>query len=72
MNNKYRYGDERSEKAIAFLAAIEKVCQEFKMSLSHQDHHGGFEIEPYSKRHMDWLKGASENERASDQVQAHP
>lgn len=42
----------------AFIADIIAVCRKHGMSISHEDHHGAFEIEPYSEKRVEWLKRA--------------
>lgn len=42
-----------------FLTKLVQLCREHKLSLSHEDKHGGFIIEPYSKFREKWLLDAS-------------
>jgi hypothetical protein len=42
-----------------FLAEVEQVCVRFGFCIGHEDEHGGFEILPFSKDTMDWLKDAA-------------
>jgi hypothetical protein len=41
-----------------FLQAIARVCEDFGLSLSHEDGHGAFEITPYDDYNQDWLSRA--------------
>jgi len=43
-----------------FMAEIEAVCRKHGFSISHEDVHGAFEIEPFSEAAMDWLKEAND------------
>lgn len=47
----------------AFLAEIDAVCRRHNLSISHEDHHGAFEIINYSPKAAEWLSEASD-ERA--------
>jgi hypothetical protein len=42
------------------MAEIEAVCRKHGFSISHEDVHGAFEIEPFSEAAMDWLKEAND------------
>jgi hypothetical protein len=42
----------------AFLAEIEAVCRKRGISISHEDHHGAFNLEPFSEDRLEWLKAA--------------
>lgn len=53
----------------AFLADIFKVFEKHGMSISHEDHHGGFEIENSkedNKYNKNWLNYASDAREVSD------
>ena len=43
----------------AFLADIDAVCRKHGFSISHEDGHGGFQIEPYEDFYREWLSHAS-------------
>ena len=47
-------------KIEAFLDEIEKVCKKHNLSISHEDGHGGFEIEEYNQDNIEWLRDASD------------
>lgn len=42
----------------AFLAEIEAVCRKHGMTISHEDGHGAFLVEPMSERNLEWLREA--------------
>ena len=42
-----------------FLTEIDAVCQKYGVSISHEDRHGGFILEPYDAVTADWLSGAT-------------
>ena len=44
-----------------FLKDIIKVCVKHKLTISHEDSHGGFEIEKFNADNIDWLNNASDN-----------
>jgi hypothetical protein len=57
-------GGEYASPAIdAFLAEIETVCRRHGFSIAHEDEHGAFIIEPFSKERADWLAGAHLDKR---------
>jgi len=41
-----------------FIQEIEDVCKKYQISISHEDTHGAFILQPYSKEYMDWFKCA--------------
>jgi len=41
-----------------FLAEIAEVCKKYNLSISPEDRHSGFIIEPYDKRNIATLLGA--------------
>lgn len=43
----------------AFIEEVIAVCQKHGFSISHEDCHGGFEIEKADERNFDWLREAS-------------
>lgn len=47
-------------KIDAFIEEIISVCKKHGMSISHEDGHGGFEIEEYDDDLSDWLRNASD------------
>lgn len=44
-----------------FLDEIESVSKKHGLSISHEDGHGAFMIEPFSQDNIDWLKEARIN-----------
>lgn len=52
---------ETPENILNFLNDIERVCKKHGLSISHEDCHGGFEIESYQQFNIDWLKAAHYN-----------
>lgn len=44
-----------------FLKEIIEICKKYNFSISHEDRHGGFEIELYDEKNIDWLLEASVN-----------
>lgn len=44
-----------------FLNDVESVCKKYGLSISHEDYHGAFLIEEYSKENIEWLFGASKS-----------
>jgi hypothetical protein len=46
-----------------FLEEIKTVCEKHGMSISHEDGHGGFEIEDYDEYNIEWLFAAADNRR---------
>jgi hypothetical protein len=42
-----------------YIAEISKLSKQYGYSISHEDTHGSFIIEPYDENNIDWLKGAS-------------
>lgn len=47
-----------TEAGRAFLHDIENVCRAHGLSLSHEDGHGAFIVEPLSKYNLEWLRDA--------------
>ena len=45
--------------AKAFIDEVIALSKEYGLSISHEDNHGGFIIEPYSDYNADWLKDAA-------------
>lgn len=48
----------------AFLADVIAVCKKHGMSISHEDHHGGFVIERFDESTAEWLLQASDGRGA--------
>ncbi len=42
----------------AFLGDIHALCMKYNLSLSHEDGHGAFIVESYSKHNIIWLSNA--------------
>ena len=53
--------NERQEhpKVDAFIAEIAEVCRRHGLSISHEDGHGSFVIEPFDEYNVEWLSEAS-------------
>jgi len=49
------------QKQIDFLNDIKMICEKHNLSISHEDENGGFIIEEFSKKNIDWLFDASIN-----------
>jgi hypothetical protein len=47
-----------SQRVDNFLNEIIKVCKKYDLSISHEDHHGAFEIEDLDEYNLDWLSDA--------------
>ena len=47
-------------RAEIFLQEIKEVCLKHKLSISHEDCHGGFKIEEYNDTDMEWLLDCGE------------
>lgn len=43
-----------------FLEEIWEVCKRHGMAISHEDHHGGFEVVPIEKGDREWLMQATD------------
>ena len=52
---------ETPQKQIDFIEEIDAVCKKYNLSISHEDGHGGFEIEEYDPYNIEWLKRAGIN-----------
>lgn len=50
----------RTDEAQAFLEEVLEVCKKYRLSLAHEDHQGGFLVEPYSVTNAMWLLGAKD------------
>lgn len=50
-----------SPKIDAFLREVIEVSKRHSLSISHEDHHGSFEVEEFDKFNADWLFSAAEN-----------
>lgn len=44
------------EQAEKFYNEIEEVCKKHNISISHEDGHGGFLLEPYEDFYMKWMR----------------
>lgn len=49
----------KDKKYENFFNEIENVCKKYNLSISHQDHHGSFEIEKFDEYNIKWLKEAN-------------
>ena len=41
-----------------FIEEIAAVCHKHSLSISHEDRHGAFVVEPISEENIEWLKEA--------------
>ena len=48
------------EDMLNFLKDVEIVCKKHKMTISHEDGHGAFEIEGYDEFNLEWLAEAND------------
>ena len=49
----------RDEKEVAaFVAEVIAVCRRHGLAISHEDHHGAFEVVPYNDHDVAWLERA--------------
>ncbi len=55
-----RYGNDRSKKVRDFLKEVIDLCRKHNLSISHEDQHGGFEIEDYDDCFTGWFSQASD------------
>ncbi|NBT75157.1 MAG: hypothetical protein EBT15_04150 [Betaproteobacteria bacterium] len=65
----HKYVGEAENAAVdAFLAEVIEVCRKRGMSISHEDGHGGFQIQDFSEDAAAWLLGAADmtSKNASD------
>ena len=46
---------------VNFYNDIEAVCKRYDLSISHEDGHGSFELEPYCDDNIDWLRNSNIN-----------
>ena len=63
---------EHTKAARAFLDDIIEVYRKHNLSLSHEDCHGAFQIEPYDQLNIDWLCEAYEVEPVASTKPAAP
>ena len=56
-----------AERGAEFINEIIKVYKKFHMSISHEDKHGAFLIEPYNEVDDDWLRSADYGRYFSDE-----
>ena len=43
----------------AFLDEYAALCEKHSLTLSHEDGHGGFVLEPFDQSNIDWVRAAS-------------
>jgi len=56
-----RANDRTENKKIdAFLAEVIEVCKKHGMSISHEDAHGAFIVEPFDEASVKWLMDAQD------------
>jgi hypothetical protein len=49
-----------------FLDAFEALCKKHNVSISHEDGHGGFLLEPYRPSLVEWAKNADYGRYTTD------
>ncbi|MDC6350739.1 hypothetical protein PP178_04180 [Zeaxanthinibacter sp. PT1] len=52
---------ETPNKLKRFLNDIDRLCKKYGYSISHEDTHGAFIVEPYDSGNIEWLKDAHMN-----------
>lgn len=63
--------DIENEKVDAFLLEVIEVCKKHGLSISHEDNHGGFEVELFDPANIEWLMDASDKTQKRDKS-PHP
>lgn len=49
------------EEILDFFDGLEKLCRAHNISISHEDAQGGFVLEKYDQKNMEWIKNAIKN-----------
>lgn len=49
-----------SSKLDAFLSDIVAVCRKHRLTIAHEDMHGGFRIARFSEANIEWLESAGD------------
>lgn len=44
-----------------FFEALDKLCRAHDISISHEDTQGGFILERYDTKNIEWIKNATKN-----------
>lgn len=44
-----------------FIDGIVELSKQYHLSIAHEDFEGGFLIQPYKEKNINWLKGASKD-----------
>ena len=58
-----------SDEDSAFIEDVISLCKKHGKSISHEDGHGGFEIEQYDDFYSEWLRNAtSQNTKLNKKV----
>lgn len=55
-----KHGTARSQESIDFLKSLADLCRKHKLSLSHEDSHGAFEVVTWNEGDEDWMLSAQE------------
>ena len=55
-----KYDKERSDKVVKFLDAVVELSKQHGLSLSHEDGHGGFLVQPADQSNYRWLLAAAD------------
>lgn len=41
-----------------FVEQIIQICEQYKLSIGHEDEHGAFQVRPYAEFYSEWLRDA--------------
>lgn len=52
---------ETNQKIDQFISEVIELCKKHSLSISHEDEHGNFIIEPDSTENFDWLAQANDS-----------
>lgn len=50
-----------------FLLEVLEICKKRGYSISHEDHHGGFEVRKYDNALGEWLWGAADSTESEEE-----
>ena len=52
-----------------FILEIVGVCKRYDISISHEDRHGAFELEPFNERNVKWLNACHITEELENKLE---
>ena len=52
---------ETPEEMQQFIDGVVALSLQYNLSIAHEDFEGGFLIQPYKEKNINWLKGASKD-----------